>query len=302
MFGPSHGIDGRPIIKAAHGSTTAGENARYWRHPGLPDVELLRASFVRHSFDRHAHDQYAIGVIEAGIEEYRYRGELHRAGSGGIVVVEPGEVHTGHAGLPEGWRYRMLYPEVPVLAEVARELGRSGTPAFAGSVLTDPATARRLRAAHLAAEHGDRLAASSLMRAALRDLVHRHARADRVRATPDSGRPTPSRIAAQARDILHADIVDPPALPELAAAVGVTPFALLRAFRAAYGFPPHSYLIQVRVMRARRLLADGRSPRDVAAEVGFADQAHLSRHFKRRLGVPPGAYRRGLATMPVPDS
>lgn len=43
---------------------------------------------------------------------------------------------------------------------------------------------------------------------------------------------------------------------------------------------------------ARRLLDDGLAPVVVAAEAGFADQAHLTRHFKRIVGVPPGAYQR----------
>ncbi|RCV61378.1 AraC family transcriptional regulator [Marinitenerispora sediminis] len=260
---------------AGEGGPAARESARYWRHPGLPDVELLRASFVRQRFDRHVHEEYAIGVIEAGIEEYRYRGELHRAGAGGVVVVEPGEVHTGHAGLPEGWRYRMLYPEVPVVAQIARELGRTAPPTFAASVLDDPETARLMRAAHLAAERGDRLAASSLTTAALRELVRRHARPDAALRSPEAGRTTRSQAAVRARDILHADLVDPPSLAELAAAVGAAPFALLRAFRTAYGLPPHAYLNQERVLR---------------------DQAHLTRHFKRRLGVPPGVYQRGTAS------
>ena len=72
----------------------------------------------------------------------------------------------------------------------------------------------------------------------------------------------------------------------------MSPFALLRAFRAETGLPPHAYLNQIRVRLARRLLDDGLAPAVVAAEAGFADQAHLTRHFKRVVGVPPGAYQR----------
>jgi AraC-like DNA-binding protein len=67
---------------------------------------------------------------------------------------------------------------------------------------------------------------------------------------------------------------------------------VLRAFRAETGLPPHAYLNQVRVRQARALLASGMAPAQVAATTGFADQAHLTRHFKRVVGVPPGAYQR----------
>jgi AraC-like DNA-binding protein len=85
--------------------------------------------------------------------------------------------------------------------------------------------------------------------------------------------------------------VDPPALDDLAEAVRTRPFSLLRAFKEATGLPPHAYLTTVRVRRARELLDLGMPPARVAAEVGFTDQAHLTRHFKRAVGVTPGAYR-----------
>ncbi|MFC4561422.1 AraC family transcriptional regulator [Nocardiopsis mangrovi] len=269
------------------------ERARYWRHPGLPDVELLKASFVRHTFSRHTHDTYTFAVIEAGVEEYHYRGSLRRAGTGAVAVVEPGEVHTGHAVFPSGWRYRVLYPGVDAVAEAAAELGLRATPAFPDDAIQAPESARLLRAAHVAAERGDRLTASSLTREALVHMMRRHARPSLgIRA---GGAPVPSRAAADARDLLHGTLVDPPRLDDLAAAVGCTPFALLRAFRSAYGLPPHAYLNQLRVHSARRMLLDGVAPAQVAAAVGFADQSHLSRHFKRATGVPPGAFQRGAA-------
>jgi AraC-like DNA-binding protein len=72
----------------------------------------------------------------------------------------------------------------------------------------------------------------------------------------------------------------------------MSPYALLRAFRDETGLPPHAYLNQLRARLARRLLDGGLAPALVAAEAGFADQAHLTRHFKRVVGVPPGSYQR----------
>jgi AraC-like DNA-binding protein len=94
------------------------------------------------------------------------------------------------------------------------------------------------------------------------------------------------------RDLLPERLADPPTLAELADLTGLSQFALLRAFRAATGLPPHAYLNQLRVRQARLLLDEGVLAADVAAEVGFADQAHLTRHFKRVVGVPPAAYQR----------
>ncbi|HEX6472469.1 MAG TPA: AraC family ligand binding domain-containing protein, partial [Streptosporangiaceae bacterium] len=151
------------------------EVARYWRHPGIPGVDLLRARFVTHRYARHAHEGYTIGLIEDGVEEFDVPGAVHRAVAGTIVIVNPEVVHTGQAGTPDGWAYRGAYPRVDFVAGIAAELGaRSGTPYFPRSVIDDPGSARLLRVAHRAAEHGDALTASSHMRAAIARLLRRH--------------------------------------------------------------------------------------------------------------------------------
>ncbi|RFS85289.1 AraC family transcriptional regulator [Actinomadura spongiicola] len=268
------------------------EVAHYFRHPALPEVDLLRARYVTHRFARHTHDGYVFGVIDAGVEEFEHPGGVQRAGPGSVVVVNPGVVHGGHAGVEEGWAYRVIYPPVDVVADVAADLAadriaRTGTPVFPAPVLDDPAVAGLLRAVHRAGEKGDALAASTLLRTTLARLLTRHAHGLRVRGGP-VGMP---RAVREARDILHANLLDPPSLERLAEAVGTRPFPLLRAFRDTVGLPPHAYLNQVRVREARVLLDGGLRPAEVAARTGFADQAHLTRHFKRTLGVPPGAYR-----------
>ena len=324
----------------------AGETARYWRHPDEPGVDLLAARYVRHAFSRHSHDTYAIGVVLDGVEEFAHGGSTERAPAGQMPLVNPGVVHTGHAGTPHGWTYRVLYPSVALVAEVAAELGAPpGTPAFAAPVIADRHAARLLLAAHRAAEHemaaghgtppsgripaapgsaargsvasrggaggdppptggepagGGALAASSLLRLLLSTLLRHHARP--YPAMP-AGQPVPAagrEAAALARDVLHARMADPPRLEDLAAEVGARPFPLLRAFRDRYGLPPHAYLNQERVRAARRLLDTGSPVAETAYTVGFVDQAHLTRHFRRVLGVTPGAYRRALPTPPGP--
>jgi AraC-like DNA-binding protein len=101
-----------------------------------------------------------------------------------------------------------------------------------------------------------------------------------------------ARIAARARALLEERMAEPPSLERLAADLGTSPFALLRAFRDAYGMPPHTWLTDARVRRARRLLDTGSPPAEAAVAVGFTDQPHLNRHFTRIVGVPPGSYQR----------
>jgi AraC-like DNA-binding protein len=270
----------------------AAEVARYWQHAAVAGVDLLRARYITHRYGRHAHETYTFGLVEAGVEEFDYGGQLLRAGPGAVALLDPAVVHTGQAASPAGWSYRVLYPEVSVVTEVARQLGwRHGTPRFPHTVLYDERSAVLLRSAHRAAEHGDRLASSSLLTEALVRLLTAHASAATTLTTEPVVRRSPADVRA-IRDLLDERIVDPPALAELSALTGLSQFALLRAFRAQTGLPPHAYLNQLRVRRARTLLDQGVTPAQVAMTTGFADQAHLTRHFKRVVGVPPGAYQR----------
>ncbi|MFC5751155.1 AraC family transcriptional regulator [Actinomadura rugatobispora] len=273
------------------------EVAHYWSHAALPGVDLLRARFVTHRFTRHTHDGYAIALIESGVEEFEYGGSVERAGAGALGLVNPGVVHSGYAGVPGGWSYRVLYPSIEVMSGIAADLGAPpGTPYFPEPVVADPEAARLLRAVHRSGEHGDALATSSLFRAAVASLL-RHARPSGRSAFAPAPDSMPEAVRT-AREILHENLLDPPSLESLADGVGVGAFRLLRAFRTATGLPPHAYLNQVRVREARRLLDAGLRPAEVAARTGFADQAHLTRHFKRTVGVPPGAYRDAMGAGP----
>ncbi|MBA0051916.1 AraC family transcriptional regulator [Streptomyces sp. AJS327] len=273
-------------------SDGTGERARLWQHPALPDVDLLRARYVRKTFLRHTHRGYVVAAIAEGVEVFAHGGGTHRAGPGELALINPDTPHTGRAGVPDGWRYSALYPEPGLVAEVAAEtLGLRGTPGFRAPVLADPGAVRLVQRVHRAAERGEALAADTLMRVTLARLLRRNGGPAPEREAPTAG----ARQAARARAVLEERMVDPPTLEGLAAELGSRPFALLRAFRERYGMPPHSWLTNARVHRARALLDAGHSPATAALAVGFTDQPHLTRHFSRVFGVPPGAYQRGRA-------
>ncbi|WP_274912884.1 AraC family transcriptional regulator [Streptomyces sp. WZ-12] len=277
----------------AGGAQTApragGEWARHWRCPDLPGLDLLRARYVRHSFPRHAHDGYVICAVTSGVEAVGLRGGVVRAGRGGIVMINPEVPHTAWAGAPEGWAYATLYPSTELVAGIARETsGLRGTAGFVRTVADELGVGRLIAGVHRAAEAGNALAADSLLRIVVARLLRGHGGPLPLRAPRTAGAFT----AARARAVLEERMAEPPTLEELAGELGTGPFALLRAFRAAYGMPPHAWLTDARVRRARRLLEAGTPPAETAVAVGFTDQPHLNRHFTRIVGVPPGAYRR----------
>ena len=272
----------------------AGDRANFWRVPRHDRLECLAATFRTHRYAPHSHETYVIGVITAGCEGYRLRGEHRIAPAGTICFVNPGEVHDG-APVGAGYAYRMIYPSTALIAGLAEEHGDGPVrtlPFFPEPVVSDPALAALFLAAHWGLEGpGSALAADERLVAALGLLVSRHSDLGRGSAGPSVDR----RIVDRARDFLDAHLADDIDLATLSAAVGIGRTQLIRMFRGATGLTPHAWLTDRRVRAAQALLRAGESPGQVAAATGFFDQAHLTRAFKARLGVTPGVFRTGLA-------
>lgn len=286
MAGTAGRQDDRPTRERAG---RAVERARHWRYEELPGVDLLRARYVHKTFVRHTHENFVIAAIADGIEVFHHGGSDVFAGAGALALVNPDTPHTGRAGVPEGWRYGAVYPAPEVVAAIAAETSTlRGAPGFVSPVLDDPATVRLVHEVLRAAEEGNALAADTLLRVAVTRLLRLNGGTLPERRPRTAG----ARIAARARAVLEERMAEPPTLERLATDLGTSPFALLRAFRGSYGMPPHAWLTDARVRRARLLLDTGTRPAEAAVAVGFTDQPHLNRHFARIVGVPPGAYQR----------
>lgn len=268
------------------------ESARLWRRRGIDGVDLLAAAFVDQTFPRHFHEGYALGVIERGALGFRYQGRELVAAPGEVNLVVPGEPHDGHAAGPEGWAYRMFYLEPRVLARAAAELGHPASlPHFRAGVLRDAALARDLLALHRDLEAGaGLLEGQSRLLGLLCAWIARHAEARR--ALPRAG--DEPRAVRLGRDFLAAHACEDVSLDDAARAAGLSPFHFLRVFGRSLGLTPHRFLVQCRVRRAQDLLSRGCSPAQAALEAGFADQSHLTRHFKSLVGLTPAAYRNSL--------
>nr|WP_107907430.1 AraC family transcriptional regulator [Streptomyces chartreusis] len=271
------------------GGMGSRERARHWRYAALPGVDLLRARYIEKTFVRHTHEHFVIAAIAEGVEVFHHRGADQYAAAGALALVNPDTPHTGRAGVPEGWQYGAVYPSPELVAEIAAETTSvRGTPGFVRPVLDDPYAVRLVHQVLRAADEGNALVADTLLRVAVTRLLRLNGGAMPQREVRTAG----GLVAVRAREVLEGRMAEPPSLEQLAADLDTSPFALLRAFRDVYGMPPHTWLTDARVRRARRLLDAGVSPAEAALVVGFTDQPHLNRHFARIIGVPPGAYQR----------
>ena len=268
---------------------SAHEHTKFWYDATLSNLELLHATYVTHAFAPHTHEGYAIGIIEKGAEQFAYRKSHHIAPVGSIVFINPGEMHTGSSAAEHGWTYRMLYPSCEILQRAASDLtGRPrNIPFFAEAVVHDPEMMTEIFLTHRALEEQtSALERESRLLWTLSRLIVRYA----------DDHPYPRSFAKEhlgiqrVRSYLDENYAKNISLDQLAAIANLSPFHLLRSFRDQISLPPHAYQIQTRIMRAKHMLRLGLPSIETAIAVGFADQSHFTKHFKRIVGVSPGQY------------
>lgn len=267
----------------------AHEHVKFWHDATLSDLELLHATYVTHTFAPHTHEGYVVGVIEQGGEQFTYRRHKYVAPAGSIVLINPGEMHTGESATDHGWTYRTLYPPVELLQRAVSDLtGRErNIPFFTEPVIHDPEMMAAISFTHrILEEQASALERESWLLWSLSRLIVRHA----------DDHPRPRLLAKEhagiqrVRSYLEENYAENISLEQLAAIAQLSSFHLLRAFRDQIGLPPHAYQTQVRITRAKHMLRMGVPCVDAALAVGFADQSHFTRHFKRIVGLPPGLY------------
>ena len=256
-----------------------------FRRRAFEGIEVALLDCTRHAFERHVHDEFVIGATVVGRESISLDRKSFEASLDDVTLYNPGQVQasTGH-GNP--WAFYALYLSPAVVASLC---GGPDDLVFDVHVLDAAPVAARLRAACATALAPETAAeaAEERIALALAELV-RHASTARP-ATDPVGDARLARVAAQLADQLDAPLT----LGDLAAAHGFTRVQLVRAFTRTYGLPPFAWANQRRLCSARVRLARGEKPARVAADLGFSDQAHLSRRFKATFGVPPARWARG---------
>lgn len=249
-----------------------------------PGMQRLVARFGGHAYDPHRHETYAIGHTLSGAQAFRYRGSDRVSQKDQCMVLHPDEIHDGHAGVPEGFTYRMLYIE-PWLLREARD-GASALPFVPGVVERDAELAALIDDAFADFPNPMEPLQVDALFAGLADHLVRRSD-DPGQACPVSD---PTSQVAKARVFLAEEFERPIASTDLEGIAGLDRFELARAFRRLVGTSPHRYLVGRRLAAARARIVKGESMAEAAAATGFADQSHMTRHFRARYGITPGRF------------
>jgi AraC-like DNA-binding protein len=226
-----------------------------------------------------------VAVVHDGAARFEVDATHQRADRGELFVLEPEAVHTGMAAVPEGWAYKVLYLD-PALLHEWEERDDPAPRASRWVVFRDRALRDALLRMHSVLGAGiTGLELDERVIAAL-DALRPH-----LRPGPSAARGGYEHSAVRrARAYLTEHWDQPVPLAELSAFAGLTRFDLVRRFRDQTGLTPHAFQTNVRIARARAMLSGGEPIARVAAACGFADQPHLTRTFRRAVGVTPGRF------------
>jgi len=261
-----------------------------WRPHDLSRLELRRGVGATRPVPRHWHEEYQFCLIQSGPGDLYYRGSRLPTPPASLFMVHPGEVHSNRAHDRLGCSYRTLFVDGELMCAAASEIyGKApGLPFFPTAVIFDAEVIRQYMELHVTLERP----ASSLERQVLLLglLAVLMARFAEQRPAPRSFA-LDRRAVRRAYDYLTEYYVENITLETLARVANLSPFHFNRIFSEQFGMPPHAFQTQLRVLRAKALLLEGWSIPQVASQTGFADQSHLTRHFKRLVGVPPGQYQ-----------
>ena len=286
------------------------EWVRAWKPVVAGVHEVFHARFVDYAYPPHVHDAWTVFVVDDGW--IRYDLETRHRGAGGerVTILPPHVVHDGRAATGGGFRKRVLYVSADVLPE--RLIG----PAVDRPDVHDPALLRAVHALHRALDEPDDALEAEARLALVGDRLRAHlgdplAEIGSGRRGPLGGPPArvaagaqrppghhpsrvlaphPGRLAGDLRDLLDERLFERTTLAQAGRELGASPSHLVRSFTGTFGIAPHQYLTARRIDAARSRLLGGEPIALVAADVGFYDQAHFTRQFKRHVGTPPGRY------------
>jgi AraC family chemosensory pili system transcriptional regulator ChpD len=247
-------------------------------------IEIARLDCSGHSFAPHFHDEFVVSLNLKGDERIKLDGKALEADEGAVTLYNPSQVQSSHC-LASRWQIASMYVDPGF---IVKAFVLSANTVFDRSVLLHRGAARRMAAAidkALDAEVCNSEALEGLVQTLDEFLELAGSQSARMsHHVPDALRRVADRLSEAA---------PAPSLAELSVEADLTAVQLVRAFKRVFGLPPFAWALARRLNETRKRLERGEAIAHVAADLGFADQAHLTRRFRAAYGAPPGMWRRG---------
>ncbi|MCB0643052.1 MAG: AraC family transcriptional regulator, partial [Phaeodactylibacter sp.] len=238
-------------------------------------------------FPRHFHDHYTILLVEEGVNEGFTGRQQYRVGPGGLLVINPGDLHAGNSLDGQLLKFSSLRLEREFFEQffTQQEQALCGDLLFGVRPIYHPSLAAGFRGLLGAMQAEATLATDQLLSTFFADLLYQQSNQALVYKAPKD-----HPAVRHARDYIHAHFDESISLEMLSKVALLSPYHLIRSFKQFYGLTPFQYLRNLRIEKAKPLLRHQSIAR-VAHAVGFFDQSHFLKNFKKIEGVPPSQFR-----------
>jgi AraC-like DNA-binding protein len=254
----------------------------------LPFVEMRQAFNSSACYHTHSHDEFSFGVIDNGGAEYRNLHQINQIGRGSTVTINPGDAHACNPDAGE-WSYRMLFVDSQWIGSLQRELFNSEGidylpfPALFNNRKTSYQHFDQLF--HQLLEANNSLAAETQLIEFLQNQFTVGFKTSLIHGKDDN------HHIHRVRELIMDQLDNNWSLDQFSNETGLSRYHLIRSFKAHYGQSPHAYQLNQRINKAKGMLRKGGNLAETAQRLGFADQAHFQRNFKKRVAVTPKQYQ-----------
>lgn len=266
---------------------TSAASQTYWQVAGLPHLQLRETRHSTHAYKAHSHAAFSIGAITGGATRLTLaQGRNLLLAQGELVMIGPDCVHSCNPLAGRSRSYLMLYVDANWLLALGKEwLGpHTAAVCFNRMQTGDVALYQQFMTFADLFRRNQPVEAGQALTTLLRALLSNETATD----VGDDWR------TSQIRQTFYRRLDDPPSLSTLAGQYHIRPETLIRSFKQQTGLSPKAWLNNLRIERAKRLLASGCTPSEVAYRLGFADQSHFQKTFLAYAALTPGQYRRGV--------
>lgn len=273
--------------------TQAKITVKAWQNSGILLERYDYTAGLVEPLPKHSHDEYQLGLSFNCQGEYYYRGSYNPIPIGSLSIIHSGEVHSPseRTSLPTPATFLMMHVDPNLLQSIGTQIAckQVSLPFFPQVSIRDRQTVDLFQNLYITKNKRlTKLEGDSLILDLFSSLIIRHAQERPLIKLPTKVKPAIARV----QDFLQCHYADNLSLEELANIAGLSRYYLSRSFTREMGVSLSAYQMQIRIDRAKKLLAQGRAIAAIASETGFYDQSHFASHFKRLVGTTPGNYKK----------
>ncbi|KMY50100.1 AraC family ligand binding domain-containing protein [Peribacillus loiseleuriae] len=254
------------------------------------NIEAYRFKGIMQKFPSHFHEYYVIGFIEEGQRSLVCKGEEYIINPGDLLLFNPYDTHSCEQIDGKTLDYRCINVTPEIMKKMVLEInGNECLPRFNQNVLYRSELVDNLRELHLKISQGEsELKKEELFLCLLEELIQKYSDLATLSSPASENTLEIKAVCAY----LEGNYTKKITLNDLSAISGWSKYHLLRTFTKKMGISPNSYLETIRVNHAKKLLEKGIKPIEVTFLTGFSDQSHLTKFFKKQVGLTPKQYMR----------